>query len=505
MRWLLSLLPLLLPSAVQAQLPADVEAAYRDALKQPEPHLVRYLSFGHLSAESRANLWYLVTSVNINELSTSEAIYRPVPVDGTGAAVVRIDLRKYNHHTADKLKVWEQLADADPFCHVKEVELQWEQVEKDWPGGVWKADGKYYDPGSFRFKDWIKVQKAVRARLFAGMGNPATLSALANLLKTEAPILMGDWFYNQTCTQQRTPGYYDFLGIKDERSYQLLGGLDVKQQIFEDFANRLRGSLIESGITTQPRAFLIRNTLTGGLFATFDFELAVKGKDPLRILGKGIERLYTASEQYLFARNGLFYYGLFNQKGERQKAAPPQIATDKFSNSNHREVLVGISCKRCHTTGLQPISEEAIRGGAEYPLQAELLVNGKEESEKLRREYFRAIGPELELGRARFGRAVKEATGWTVPQYSAKVAEAWQDYEDNRCNIWWVAARAGVDAAELNEAIDWSMRQGRAVDPVLRWLLVRPRIRQRAVGVRQAEEVVIPAIVLVKSFRGTKK
>ncbi len=483
-RFLLPLLFLLLPPAALAQTPAVLEAAMKDAESLPpkSAHYVRYLALGHIEPGQRESA-YLVLSGHCQHLSTAPDIVRPVIVPGTAGALLRLDLRDYNW----SVKTWEQLAEADPYFHLRVTTV----VTQDWPGGVWAADGQHYAPGAFRYKT-----KKTKATLFAGRGDPKHMVELARLTYSEAPILFGDWFFNQTAVAvDRKPNYYDFLGVRDQKTFEDVIGFDKK--LAKKFGNDLRASVEDSSVTLQPRAIIRQATLGGAYWKTLDFRKAVGDNNPLKILGQDIEKGADALEVYGHLPNGFFATGLFNNKGVRQDTAPDFIASDSVSKSTDRRVHVNVSCVRCHAgSGLQPI-DDWTRNLLQPPLAGKSYDHDK--LLQIRREYLRSLEPFLDRDRRIFADAVKEATGMTVKEYSNVYSRYWEKYEDKKFTLIDAAAYAGVHPAKLHEAISASVATGQG-DPSLSIFLVRG-LRLRTIGVRQFEELYPQIHVLLGSVK----
>ncbi len=476
----LALLFLVLAGPVHAQ----VAAAVADVRGQPK-HLqayTRYLSLRHIPAAERPGA-YLVLCGHVHHLSTTPDIVRPALVPGTAGALLRLNLKDYGW----SVSLWEKLARADPYFHLRVTTVAVEQ----WGGGTWPADGKYYAANAFT----VRRKKTVTT-LFAGREDPKALAELAKLTYSEVPILYGDWWFNQTAAQaDRNPGYYDFLGIKDQKTYELLIGFDKK--LAQKFGNDLRASVADSSVTLQPRAMIRQATLGGGYWRTFDFRRAVDGKNPLRILGADIEKAADAQETYGHLPNGFFATGLFNGQGVRQDTAPDFIASDGKSTSTDRRVHINVSCIRCHAgSGLQPIDD-----WTRNLLQPPLAAKGEDYDAlvKLRREYLRNLEPFLDRDRRVFSDAVKEATGWSVKEYSGHYAEFWSAYEDQRVNLLGAARYLGCSPQDLHDAIGASVAAGQG-DPVLSVFLVRG-LRLRTISVRQWEEIYPAAHALLAGVK----
>ncbi len=478
MRNFLVVLLLIFPGVVCAQtpLPAIVDMAYEDAKSLPEdvrPY-TRYLSLGHLPPASIED-WYLGLSGHIHHLSTSSFRERPKLVPGTAGRLIRLDIRDY-HWDARKnrrgLNVWEQMLDAEPFYHSQLITETETKTIEWWPGG--KYNGKYEAPNSFRYYVIRKDRKQETAHA-PWLGDPKKVKELGRLVYSNIPIVYGDWFFWQTCIQQnRKPGYYDFLGIDDEASFEKLIGLDKK--LAATFGDDLRSSVGKSGVTTKARAMIRRMAGGGGSWQSFDFDDEAKDSDPRRIFGKDIEKAFAATERYGLLANRFWATGLFtgpgNKKlgaGVRQDVAPGFIASDKRSRSNDTQVHVNFSCVRCHINGgLQDIRDFA-RNAFQPPFK--LNVKDYHKYKQLQSEYMRGLESFLSTDRAQYATAVKEVTGWDTIVYARKYSEMWYYTEDADVDLERAARDLGVSQKHFAKALRIQVQLQKA-DPLLGSLLL---------------------------------
>src|SRR5262249_21678425 len=290
----------------------EASAAALDLARLPTDRraTMRYLGLGNKTPKEREN-WRRVLAGHVNGLSRESDLVPPVAVRPW---LVRIDLDDYGGTFKTQ---WEKLARVDPFYHVR--------LRTPWPGGVYAGDGKDYPAGAFN-----TVKTAVAPWLAEGAEAKRAVAYLVYWTQSDAFLVRGDWFFNYTAAQtKRSPGYYDFLGIKDEKAFQALVG-------FQKLGRRteLRGAIAKSGVTLEARAFVRESVEDGALWKTFDFERAQEKRNPLRVLGRDIEKEYDASEQYGHLPNYFWAMALFNRAGKRIDFAPPEVASDHRSVSN---------------------------------------------------------------------------------------------------------------------------------------------------------------------------
>lgn len=422
---------------------------------------IRYLSLGEMPEDAVADMAKILSG-HVNALSTTQGIVPAFIVLDTGGKLLRLNIRDY-HWSVD---LWESLAAVDPYFHLK----------IEWPGGVWSGDGKDYAPGAFRVNalaPWLSEGKGEEAK--------ANLAALVLATESQVPIVRGDWFLNQTAIQQdRKPGYYDFLGVKDTKTFEALAGFDAKIAALSGRVDREAVAI--SGVTTQPRA-IVRVEGVRPIWKSFDFRKAVDKKNPLRILGPDIEKDFDATEQFALLKNGFWATALFNGKGDRQDFAPQFIARDTLSKSNDPSVHVNMSCIRCHTEGgLQTVAGWTRKPG--FAVQSP----DEEKLRELREQYYSNLSRLLDRDRGVYADAVKEATGWTTKEWSAKYSGEWERYEDARVDLDWAARDLHTTPKNLKEIIEAMLKapiQGRNgnVD-----LVVAAFARGEAVGIRTWEE-----------------
>lgn len=459
----------LLTAAVLGQAPAEIMAhVHADLARLPaalRPR-VRYLDLTTLDPKTRPAAVRTLAG-HCNQLSRVAVLTAPVQVS---PALLRLTLDDYGW---DPL-VWDRLGESDPYYTVRVVE--------DWPGGIYRHDGRHYPPGAFRV-----------AKPYPAPWTGPQAAEVWTWTQSLAPVLRADWWHNQTAAQADRPaGYYDFLGIADEKGFQKLIGFDAAKA--EAFRFELRAAIADSGVTLQPRAIARHDALGGGYWRSFDYKVAINEKNPLRVLGRDAQKAYDATEQFGALPNGFWATGLFDGAGKRQDFAPPDIASDGRSLSHDKRVHVNVSCTRCHVEGgLRPL-DDWTRNLLAPPLA--LRTPDYQASLLLRQQYARALEPFLARDRATYEAAVKEATGMDAKAYAAAYAALWEGYEDARIGLPEAARSLGVDAEDLRVRL-LAAAKGNALDPVLSVLLLEGP-RRRTLGIRQWEEVYPAAQALLQ-------
>lgn len=405
----------------------------------------RYLSLYAVPEKDR-EAWAKLLSYHCNALSRESDLVPPAAVPGTAGQLLRIDLADYGWES----KVWDKLI--DPAFHVT-VE---QKTSEPWPGGVWPGDGKPYAAGSFN------VERKVKQPALAPWLDPQQAAALAELTQSKAPIVRGEWFLWQTAVQSdRNPGYYDFLGIKDKKSFDDLVGFDAKLA-----AKAKRLELLEavanSTVTLQPRRIGAFPAISGWYWQTFDSRTATDDHNPLRILNGGFK--FDAQEVFGHLPNGLPVWGLFDDKGQRQDAAPDFVASDATAHGTDRRVHVGMSCVRCHAPNgmVNPVD-----GWARNLFQGDLKLQSPdyEKLKELRQKYLRDLEGPLEDARRTYSRAILQATGMKPAEFGAAYGQAFAAY-DSPVSLERAARDVGLTPEEFQKRLRAYLLKTGSVDTV---------------------------------------
>lgn len=449
-----------------------VPMALEDAKTLPQelrPYL-RYLDLRFLPQKERA-VKIQVYKGHLNSLSRQVDILPLAPIGGN--LLLRVNLLDYGWD----ISLWEKLN--DPYYHTI-IETK---TVKHWSGGIWWQDNKHYPANAFTYHD---VQKTQAIAPWVSQGQQESLKALIEMTQSKAPIVRADWFFNQTAIQEeRAVGYYDWLGIKDEKTFQDVIGFDAARA--DKFQRELREAVSRSGVTLQPRAIIRQISGGGSYWRSLDFKEATGKKNPLRILGKDIENDYDATEQFGHLPNGFWATGLFDGKGKRQNAAPDFIASDGRSKSHDKRVHVNASCIRCHENGgLQDVDGWA-RNLFFPPL--DLKAPDYRKLRELQQQYLSDIKSYLEWDRKRYADAVKKATGMEVKAYAIAYAKEWERYEDAVVDLEWAANDLGTTPKKLKEALLKDIKgRGLGTDTILSGFVLDGERKVR-IGIRQWEEL----------------
>jgi len=249
----------------------------------------------------------------INSVTWRSALSIPTPVD-TDQTAVRFDIRKYDMS-----------------------EGEWNLIVKNYP-----------------YEDQLK----------AG----ADFAALKQAMRTELPVVRGDWFI-RTITQGNV--YQELLDLPGNISrIEERIGVDAERNIL----NRrvVRAGLKDSGVSFSNRVVERHQSKFGAYYKSYDFETSRDDqnifRNPLgpanletRKLSDEAAFVHNGGEMIFTLPNGLHGYYLSDAAGNFLDPAPDTIVQDPTRKD--LTVRNGTSCFTCHAAGWIPVSDE-IRGRA---------------------------------------------------------------------------------------------------------------------------------------------
>jgi hypothetical protein len=449
---LLSISPVILSAQPAApKVPADfgevLSLASRDCRRLPASiqKQTRYLSLYNLPA-SEWSVASKVLSFHCNSLSLAPDIVVPRVVSGSNGSLLAIVLGDYEWDRDKDL--WEKLAKVDPYWHV--------QITRNVDAVGRNEQGEQME------KTERRTSTALAPWLIESRQSKDALTELVALTKSQVPIVRADWFVWQTAIQaDRVPGYYDFIGAKDEKEYLERVGFDAK--ILKRFPKELREAVSKSGVARQPRRIEFFGTVGGGLWKTDDVKKADGTKNPLRLLRDEFQP--DAHEWIAAGPNGLHVYFLSDAKGQRQDSAPDFIGPDSLAHSHDGRIHAGLSCVRCHgpNAGINPI-DGWIRGLGKGKLG--LQSPDYETYRELRRLYESKIEPVIGDSRRLYRRAVKEANGWGPEENAKRYSELFAR-EDDSVDGDRAADDLGVTKQRLLDVLDREVKVAGGLDTAL--------------------------------------
>jgi hypothetical protein len=359
---------------------------------------MRYLSLLGLPAKDRAEAWKVIAG-HLNSLSRAPDLAPLEIVESSELCLARVNLKDFGIAP----EVWDRLA--DPHMWVRGY----------YEGGHWQDRERYYPA------PWL-----LRTR--------AAYDAYYELREHAAnPITEGTWFLWHTATQEGRgkAGYYDFLDIKDEASFERLIRFN------KEMAAQLerRRVVTFSRITKQPRRIELLPTVLGGYYRTLDNALALAARNPLRLLDDSFQ--HDVTERFAALPNKMVAWYLGDKDGKRADKAPDNIV-------KYAPLLVNIHCIDCH--GAATKHERFIKDIEDTPV-VQLRSYDLDQLRVLRRQYQEGIADTVREDRARYAAAVARATdGLSVQDYSVAYVR-WYNHHDDE---------ARVDAARLGRVLGYS-------------------------------------------------
>jgi Planctomycete cytochrome C len=292
----------------------------RDTIKPADRPFQRYITLVHLHnnptiADETIRSHRAAVSKLLNSLSWQAEIAIPRTIDAGSQVILNIDLRAYGWEASD-----------------------WDLVEKAYPYGVLHNE----DEALFEAeKEIIK------------------------LTGTRLPVMRGDWF---VATASRPPLYDRLLKLP-----ATLGELEVKklgvhlERNFDDGTLR-RGGLITSGVSRHNRLVERHRTPFGAYWRSYDFKTSA-GRGNLLLFPLGPRFRDNEFDDQAFEQaggevifnlpNGLQGYMLADAKDNRLDApAPVAIVSDQSEAAGTPEIVNGLSCLACHSSGMKSFRDE---------------------------------------------------------------------------------------------------------------------------------------------------
>lgn len=265
----------------------------------------QYLSLYNV-ADSEREVATAVVAYVANTVSRSSTI-ASVAVSGN---LIRVDRDAF----VISREAWEALGSEDPYWHFRT------RIADPKTGKV-----------SVVFTDAPHVDLTAAAELRAMTGSAAG-------------ILRADWFVAKA---SQPPHYYKLAAIpSDIGGWYKAIGIDTKT-IVELQANR-GANLFRREPTQKPGRISRYAGPLGAVWQTFDGREDDPDKDPFR--NPTFRGKFDAMETIAARPNGLLSYGLYDDKGQRQDAAPDDIAKDHSDPAGDGRLVAMLSCVRCHTT-----------------------------------------------------------------------------------------------------------------------------------------------------------
>jgi hypothetical protein len=283
-------------------------------------------------------------------------------------------------------------------------------------------------------------------------------------------VIRADWFITFATDAKESTSYYDLLfGAPPATRDDFLSRVGVSRSAGQSFG------LIEgnSGVILSKKRWIESFGMRQGYaYGTRDSSTINDRTDPtLRPDGSfqheaeewivGIPKIHTATG----TRGALQVYLLSNAAGQRQEAAPPDVASDYTRvRHNANEIRNGVSCIACHAEGLIDVKSNEVREliGA----GAELYASDKTTQRKIESFHLSDLENELRENRKEFAAIVEAVTDKPPREAVADFVSTVKLY-DSPLTIETAAREVGVIPDDLTKAIGYAQNSGIPVHPRL--------------------------------------
>lgn len=169
------------------------------------------------------------------------------------------------------------------------------------------------------------------------------------LSSTRTPVLRADWFVAEASSG---PLYHALLQVPDTvEGLQRQLKVSFSQNLRQDRANR--AGFTNSGISLNPRVIERHETSDGACWVSYDFAASAGTRN---FFNNPLSFDYDGGEIIFSLPNGLQAYMVIDREGRRLEKAPTKIVRDL--KSRDATVVNGISCMRCHASGILPKHDE---------------------------------------------------------------------------------------------------------------------------------------------------
>lgn len=472
---------LLMLSVAPAFVPAAPDVVIRDVLS---PRLAVAAALADLDAQNSDDqpfhrylylpigeeTFFPALRLHVNLISREAQLAYPKQVI---PGLWRVDLRDYQWNA----KVFEKLADIDPYFHRKQDQavIETVEVDVDQQYGYTDAYGKWHDTEIRREKQKKQIKRVVSKNLLYVPNGATQLAGLALLTQSKVPIVRADWFLVQSARQislnnkQTGAGYYDFLELRNRDDYFKLIGENENEAV--RLQSEVRAVVSESGISAQNRQIVQTGVIQGKHWTTLDvFDQSGAGV-AINHLRRG-EFNHDAEEHYAPLANGLPVTFLCDAKGVRQDSAPDKLGGNKapLNTSADLRIHVNLSCMQCHGAAVLMGVQDDVR--PVYTGKLKTLSKDKNVDLELRRQYGQNLNNKLDKDRNDYQEVFSRTTGKSVKDTINLYSEAFTGYAYKRVDLKTAATEFGVSEQGLLKGLkDAAQRLGAGdfrTDPFLK-------------------------------------
>ncbi len=328
------------------------------------------------------------------------------------------------------------------------------------------------------------------------------IQKLSLACSSECPIAYADWYWWQTIIQTDRapgPGYYDLLGVKDEKTFDELVGFDSKlfKTRFAEFVKEYRAAQAISGISKQPRRIAVEDKLGGEKWFTFDNIIAKGIRNPIDTPNGGFR--YAASEQLAHLPNGFLAQGLFDEDGKRQDFAPQNVVGNDRTSTNQGDgnIHAGL-CFRCHAGSMQPVDDWF---SSMYDKAADIGGPDYKKILDIQEKYSGELQQKLRDSASRHDAALKKSCGLNPLEYSKLLSTGMYQVEDSHVDLKRAARELGCTPERLNFAVSSYKRKGNYQGAAIIDIFGRPVAKQKPIPYRQYLECITEAHTMLAASR----
>lgn len=488
--------------------PADAIRLANQDIKTVAPDdqpYTRYLWLTDATPARRKRTW-LATAGLVNSLSLSRRIVSPVLVAADSSirdfrqivkeeewgqvVLLRINLRDYRQTPQQ----WDKAANPvlEPLFHV------FTKVPYD--KGTYKyKDGRDYPAGEERmvaFAPWLigplneklneqgfvpeRLKELIELVVLTGYSPAPVVEARNWVWMTAIDFDRGEVLVDGKEDKSNSIGYYSWLGIKDQKSFEKL--VRINRDV-----RALREAVSRSGIANEARA-VDRFGRNDGAWYTYD-QVNQRGRDrrnPLNFIDRD-ELEFDATEAFGLMDNGWWAVALFTNKGVLQQSAPDGVGYNHKSLTNDGKIHVCLTCFGCHDAaagngGLQPF-RPYFRDTYATPGPAALAFfrkgRDRKVAERLEEEYLTPLDQWADGDKRSYAAAVEQATGGTPQEWAAALVATFNSW-DQAIGLEQAADEYGVKPDELVTALKVQMVATGQLDNVnVNW--IKPKERRDSV------------------------
>jgi hypothetical protein len=169
------------------------------------------------------------------------------------------------------------------------------------------------------------------------------------LSATRTPVLRADWFVAHASSPPLYHALLQMPGTLQGLQQQLK--INFAQNLRQDRANR--AGFTNSGISVHPRVIERHESSDGACWVSYDFAASAGNRN---FFNNPLAFDYDGGEIIFSLPNGLQAYMIVNREGQRLDKAPTKIVRDL--KSADATVVNGVSCMRCHASGILPKHDE---------------------------------------------------------------------------------------------------------------------------------------------------